>query len=201
MSMNRFTVIAILVLLTFATNLHAQDPAAIRPVSVSSVTGSGAADGRVRMIAHGEAPQIRIGIYSANGELVSDSGLRNGNLIDWKQTEALQGMPDGAYLVVVTVKDFKGNLNQRLAALSLQAGQLQLQSQKRSEVITAQAQSVQSRQGTKASLNDRDDTISILREGKERAVVVNANDGTDGEASSTAGSQTFRTGNVFASQE
>jgi hypothetical protein len=202
MSINRITVIAILVLLTFATNIRAQEPAAIQPAAVSSVTGTVTSDGAVRMIAHGEALQIRMEIYSASGELVSDSGLRNGNIIDWKQSDALQGMPDGAYLVVITVKDFKGNLNQRLAALSLQAGQLQLQSQKKNEVTTAQVQTMQSRlQGKKARLNDGDDAVSILREGKERAVVMATHDGTDGQVSSTAGSITFRTGNVFASQE
>src|ERR1041384_4534149 len=136
MSTNRVTVIALLVLLAITTNIYAQDPAATQSGPVSSVTGSVTSDGAVRMIAHGESLQIRMEIYSATGELVSDSGLRNGNIIDWKQTDALQGMPDGAYLVVVTVKDFKGNLNQRTTALSLQAGQLQLQNQKRSEVTT-----------------------------------------------------------------
>ena len=42
------------------------------------------------MIAHGEALQIRMEIYSASGELVSDSGLRQGNIVDWKQTDATQ---------------------------------------------------------------------------------------------------------------
>ena len=121
MSINRVTIIALLILLAFTTNLYAQDQTATQPGPVSSVTGSITSDGTVRMIAHGEALQIRMEIYSATGELVSDSGLRNGSIIDWKQTDALQGMPDGAYLVVVTVKDFKGNLNQRTAALSLQA--------------------------------------------------------------------------------
>ena len=111
-------------------------------------------------------------------------------------------MPDGAYLVVVTVKDFKGNLNQRTAALLLQAGQLQLQNQKRSEVTTAQAQSMTTRmQDKKVRVNDGDDAISILREGKERAVVVTAHDGTDGQVSSTTEAITFRTGDVFSSQE
>ena len=68
--------------------------------------------------------------------------------------------------VVVTVKEFKGNLNQRTAALLLQAGQLQLQNQKRSEVTTAQAQSMTTRmQDKKVRVNDGDDAISILREG------------------------------------
>src|ERR1043165_3787391 len=111
-------------------------------------------------------------------------------------------MPDGAYLVVVTVKDFKGNLNQRTAALLLQAGQLQLQNQKRSEVTTAQAQSMTTRmQLKKERINDGDDAISILREGKERAVVVTAHDGTDGQVSSTTGAITFNTGNVVSRAE
>ena len=201
MSINGVTVIALLVLLAITTNTYAQDPAATQTGPVSSVTGSVTSDGAVRLIAHGEALQIRLELYSPTGELVSDSGLRNGNIIDWKQTDAQQGMPDDIYLVVVTVKDFKGNLNQRLASLSVQGGQLQLQNQKRTEVTTAQMQSMQGRQSKKARINDGDDAVSILRDGKERAVVVNAHDGADGQVSSTSGAITFRTGNVFAGQE
>ena len=127
---NRITLITILVLVLFTTNIQAQNP-------VSSVTGSVTPEGIVRMIAHGEALQIRMEVYSAAGELVSDSGLRQGNIIDWKQSDATQPMTDGSYLVVVTVKDFKGKLTQRSVALSLQAGQLNLQ--KRDEMTTAQA--------------------------------------------------------------
>ncbi len=202
MSFKRVTVIVILILLAITTNIHAQDPVAPQPVSVSSVTGSVASDGTVRMIAHGEALQIRMEIYSATGELVSDSGLRNGNIVDWKQTDAQQAMPDGTYLAVVTVKDFKGNLKQRMASLLLQASQLQLQNQKQTEVTSGQVQSMETRRaGKKVSENDGDNAVSILREGKERAVVVTAHDGTDGQVSSTTGAITFRTGNVFANQD
>src|ERR1051325_556665 len=55
--------------------------------------------------------------------------------------------------------------------------------------------------GKKVRVNDGDDAISIFREGKERAVVVAAHDGTDGQVSSTSGALTFRTGNVFSNQE
>jgi hypothetical protein len=89
-----------------------------------------------------------------------------------------------------------------MSSLLLQAGQLQLQNQKREEVTAAQTQSMESRrQGKKIGMNDGDDAISILREGKERAVVVSAHDGTDGEVSSTTGALTFRTGNVFSGEE
>jgi hypothetical protein len=120
MIIKRFTAIAILVLVSFISNIHAQ-------TQPGSVTGSITPDGAVRMIAHGESLQIRMEIYSASGELVSDSGLRKGNIIDWKQSDATQPLIDGSYQVVVTVKDFKGTLNQRTATLTLQGGQLSLQ--------------------------------------------------------------------------
>ena len=201
MSINRVAVISILVLLTFTTNIQAQTPAAAQPSPVSSITGSLTPEGTVRMIAHGEALQIRMEVYSAAGELVADTGLRQGNMIDWKQADATQPIIDGSYLVVVTVKDFKGNLNQRMAALTLQGGKLQLQLQKRDEVTTAQMQTLESRQQGKTRMTEGDDAISILKEGKERAAVVAAHDGTDGQVNSTSGSLTFRTGNVFSNQE
>ncbi|HEU4833980.1 MAG TPA: tail fiber domain-containing protein, partial [Pyrinomonadaceae bacterium] len=171
-----------------------------QPSTVSSVTASVTPEGTVRMIAHGEALQIRMEVYSSGGELVADTGLRQGNIIDWKQTDASQPMIDGSYLVVVTVRDFKGNLNQRLADLTLQAGQLQLQSQKRDQVNTAQVRTMESRQG-KSRIMEGDDSISVLKEGKERAAVVTAHDGTDGQVNTTSGSLTFRTGNVFSNQD
>ena len=195
MSANRVTAIAILFLLLFTTNINAQN-------QTPSVTGSVAPEGTVRMIGHGQVLQIRMEIYSAAGDLVSDSGLRQGNIIDWKQADAVQAMTDGSYLVVVTVRDFKGNLNQRMAALSLQAGQIQLQSHQKDQVTTAQVKAVEtSRQGKKVRIEDGDDSVSILREGKERAAVVTAHDGTDGQVNTTSGDLTFRTGNVFANQE
>lgn len=198
MSNTRVAIIAILVLFIFITNIQAQTPA--QPSSVSSVTGSVTSDGNVRMMAHGEALQIRLEVYSAAGELVADSGFRQGSIVDWKQSDASQPLIDGAYLAVVTVKDFKGNLNQRMATLSLQAGQLSLQNQKRNEVTAAQTQAVESRRST-GKIIEGDDAISILRDGKERAAVVTAHDGTDGQVSSTTGALTLRTGNVFSNTE
>src|SRR5215213_4012266 len=202
MSINRVTLIAILVLLIFTTNIQAQNPVAAQPTSVSSVTGSVTPEGTVRMIAHGETLQVRMEIYSAAGELVSDSGLRQGSIIDWKLTDAVQAMPDGSYLVVVTVRDFKANLNQRMAALSIQGGQLQLQSHKPAEVTTAQKQALEiSRQGKRVVTTDGDDAVTILRSEKQGAAVVSGHDGTDGQVNSTSGALTFSTGNIFSNQE
>ena len=195
MATNRITVIALLAVLIFTTNIYAQTQS-------SSVTGSVTPEGVVRMIAHGEALQIRMEIYSATGDVVSDSGLRQGSIIDWKLTDAAQAMPEGSYLIVVTVKDFKGNLISRMVGLSLQAGQVQLQAHKTDEVTPAQKQALEiSRTGKKVRTTEGDDAVSILRDGKERAVVVTGHDGTDGSVNTTTGALTFRTGNVFANQE
>src|SRR4029079_4304593 len=76
MSIKRIAVFYVLVLLTFTTNIQAQTPAPGQPSTVSSVTASVTPDASVRMIAHGEALQIRMEVYSAGGELVADTGLR-----------------------------------------------------------------------------------------------------------------------------
>src|SRR5215216_5839121 len=147
MNINRVTLITILFLASFIANVHAQ-------TQQGSVTGSITPEGAVRMIAHGETLQIRMEIFSATGEIVSDSGLRQGNMIDWKQSDATQPLIDGSYRVVVTVKDFKGTLTQRVAELAFQGGQLKLQSPKRDEI------------NQKSKTTEGDDSISILREGK-----------------------------------
>ena len=201
MAHNRVIAVVILALLAFTTNIHAQSQAVTLPGSVS-ITGTVSREGDLRMIAHGEALQMRIEIYSAFGELVSDSGLRQGSIIDWKQTDAVRSMTDGSYLVVVSVKDYKGTLTQRMAALSLQSGRIQLESYKPAEITAAQKQALETnRQGKKLATTDGDDTISILRDGKERAVVVSGHDGTDGQVNSATGDLTFSTGNIFSSQE
>lgn len=192
---NRVNAIAILVLVIFTANVRAQSP-------TSSVTGTVTPEGTVRMIAHGESLQIRMEIYSAAGDLVHDSGLRQGNIVDWKPTDTAQPVADGSHLVVVTVKDFKGNLNQRMASLSSQGGQLQLQNLKREELTPAQTNALESRRASqKMKTTEGDDTIAILREGKERSVVVTAHDGTAGQVNSTSGPLTFSTGNVLSNQE
>ena len=202
MLVNRVTVIALLILATFISSVLAQNPSATQASSPSTITASITPEGTVHVMAHGESLQIRMEIYSSSGDLVSDSGVKQGSIIDWKKTDAVQPMTDGSYVVVITVKDFKGNFTQRMTALSLQAGQVQLNPQKRDEVTAAQTQAIETRrQGKKVRVNEGDDAVSILREPKERAVVVTGHDGTNGQVTSTSGGLTLRTGNTFSNEE
>ena len=52
-------------------------------------------DGNVRMIAHGEALQVRMEIYPAGGELVADTGLREGNVFTNQEQEQMRITPEG----------------------------------------------------------------------------------------------------------
>jgi hypothetical protein len=56
-----------------------------------------------------------------------------------------------------------------MAALKLQGGQVQLQNQKRDEVTAPQLHTLDTRrQGLKTKMPEGDDSISVLKEGKER---------------------------------
>lgn len=68
----------------------------------------------VRYVSIGEVQQTRVQVFAPNGSLTFDSQFKMGNLVDWAlQDERGSGIPGGAYLFVVTVKDFAGRLSQR----------------------------------------------------------------------------------------
>jgi hypothetical protein len=170
--------------------------------STPAVTASVSVQGTVRFTSPGQVTQIRLEIYNASGATVYDSGMRQASIIDWKITDATQPMFDGSYLGVVSIKDLSGKLRQRLVALSVQSGQLTLQ-RARTESLTAdQSQSLAAtRQAQEIEAADNNDAVTILSEGKTRAVTVTAHDGQDGQVTSTSGALTFRTGDVFARRE
>lgn len=165
-----------------------------------AVTASASADA-VRVAAPSQVLQIRLEIYSANGEVMFDSGLKQGSIIDWKVTDSTKAMPDGTYVSVVTVRDFQAKYRQKFASLSLQSGQLSLQSQRASDVSAVQSQAINNRmQSRKIEAAEGDESVTILREGKERGVVVSAHDGKDGQVTTTSGALTLRTGDFFSNQ-
>ena len=167
--------------------------------SAPAVTASVSATDSVRFAAPGQILQIRLEIFAANGQVVSDTGMRQGSIVDWKVSDAAQTLTDGQYLTVVTVRDFQGKFRQRVGALSLQSGQATLS---RSEELTgAQSQALGARRvAQKVETADNDDAVTILRDGKERSVVVTAHDGQDGQVATTNGPLTFRTGDFFSNR-
>ncbi len=203
MKRSRHIIIIILALMLFANNALAQTEKNVQSQqsSTPAVTASVSA-GNIRFASPEGVLQMRLEIYSASGELMFDSSLRKGSILDWKITDATQAMTDGSYVSVVTVMDFQGQLRQRLGALTVQSGQLTLKRLAQGELNAAQSKTLTlRRQSQKIELTDNDDALTIMRDGKDRAVVVAAHDGQDGQVTSTSGALSFRTGNVFSGAE
>jgi hypothetical protein len=91
---------AVVFSLILSNSVFAQGQTAV----TASVTGPNA----IRLSSPGEVSNIRVKVYSATGDLAFDSGLRQGNLLDWKLSEATQPIGDGTYLFVVTIRDLQG---------------------------------------------------------------------------------------------
>jgi hypothetical protein len=162
----------------------------------SPVTATITSDGAVRLVSPGETIQTRLELYSSAGERVYDSGSRQGNVIDWKQTDA--AVVDGAYLAVVSTKGFDGKWQRKYVGLSLQAGQATLSKQRRNNLNSAQLQAIDANQSV--VMIDDDSAVVVLREGKERAAVVSTHDGQNGQVTATTGDLTLNTGDIFSNQ-
>ncbi|HZB43592.1 MAG TPA: tail fiber domain-containing protein [Pyrinomonadaceae bacterium] len=186
----------------FSVPTAAQGTAAVQDAAAGTATTAvlaSPAGGGVRFTSPGQVSQMSLAVYNAEGALVFDSGLRKGSVLDWKPSEASQPMADGAYLAVVTYKDFQGKLSQRVGALSLQSGQATLKRARREELTAAQTQALAaSRQSQKIEAAEGFDSLTVVTEGKERAVTVATHDGQDGQVTSTSGALTFRTGDIIA---
>jgi hypothetical protein len=160
-----------------------------------------AAAENLRLTSPEQVSQMRLEIYAAGGQQLFDSGLHNGNILDWKTTDARPAMTDGSYLALVTVKDIRGRASQRFATLSVQAGQVSVSRAREDELTPAQAQALAaSRQSQKIVAAGTDTALTIVRENKARALTLTAHDGQDGQVTSTSGALTFRTGDPLSNQ-
>ncbi|HEY0078743.1 MAG TPA: tail fiber domain-containing protein [Pyrinomonadaceae bacterium] len=145
---------------------------------------------------------MRVKIYAAAGELVFDSGARAGNIIDWKVADAPKALADGSYLCVVTIKDLRGKLSQRLSAITLKAGSVSLGRASEASVTAAQSEALAAeRQSKNIEPATGDNSVTILREDKEHAVTLTTHNGLDGQVTSTSGALTLRTGDVLTGQD
>lgn len=198
MLIRRYLILTTLATLLGVVPTAAQGTAAVNNDSSASaaVLASAAGDG-LRFTSPGQVSQMRLAVYSAEGALVFDSGMRKGSVIDWTTNEAAQPLADGSYLCVVTFKDFQGKLSQRIGALSLRAGQPTLKRARREELTGAQTQALAaSRQSQKIEATDADDSLTVVTESKERAMTVTTHDGENGQVTSTSGALTLRTGDI-----
>jgi len=201
------TILLAMFLASYASAQHEPNPQATTPPaqaatpSAPTVTVSVAGEG-VRFTSPGQVLQIRLEIYSPGGDPVFDSGLRPGNILDWRTTEARPAMMDGSYLAVVTVKDLRGRLSQRFGSLSSQSGQLSASRVREEELSPAQAHALAaSRKAHKIESVGNDTAFTIMKDGTTRSATVIAHDGQDGQVTSTSGDLTLHTGDVFMGRD
>jgi hypothetical protein len=194
------SVLIMLSIFSTAINVHAQEPVQtqVNQNSPVAVTATVTDDGGFRITSPGQTLAIHVEVYDASGQMVFDSGARQGNIVDWKQ-DPTKTLGDGIYAVVVTVKDFEGKSRQRLGSLTMQGGQLTLA---RKEGLTlAQTTTLDNRRKSQKIETEDNDSITVLRPGRERSAVVATHDGINGQVTSTTGDLTLRTGDVLSGQD
>ncbi len=157
-----------------------------RPESQSQppVVTASASPGRVRYAALGEVHQTRLQVFSPDGGQAFDSGFRLGNLVTWRLTDQ-QGsrLADGAYLFLVTVKDFSGNLTQKHGTSVLEKGRVYLEQTSRDEIAGPQATALEANKLTEAVTPiDR-----LGAAGFERAEATDSTEGTAGGDTQASG--------------
>src|SRR6185436_2873884 len=94
-------VLVFVLFVSAVTQGQAQNP----QTPASTVTAGIAGGNTVRVTSPGEVTQIQLEVYGVNGEVIFDSGMRGGNVIDWKAADAFGAIGQGPVLVVVTTKD------------------------------------------------------------------------------------------------
>ena len=153
--------------------------AANGPAVTISVT-----EGGVRFVGLGSLRQMRLEVFSGDGQTIYNSEFHNGNVRDWTlQDKAGQRVNDGTYLCVITIRDLSGKLVTKQGSVLLQNGQASLQMD-----------------GAAAGNVEPEKALTPV-DGTTAAVTVVGHDGSNGQVVSTQGSLTFRLGDLFAGQD
>jgi hypothetical protein len=138
--------------------------------------------------------QLRLEVYDEAGQKVFDTELRGGNVLDWHLLDGSgERVAPGSYASVLTVKSLTGRLSQRMGVIRVSEKKVVLEVDGHSHLSLAQQQTIGPVEGN--------GPITILRSSDGEAITAVTHDGTDGQLTSTAGSLTFRTGDVFAGKD
>lgn len=179
------------------TQSQTQSQTPIKNESAVVVTASVTASGAIRLSGPQQISQMRLEVLNSTGDVVFDSGLRQGNFFDWNEGSNSAGIADGSYLLVVTTKDLQGKQQQRIATLNREAAQSTLK--RSAELTTSQTQALNTRRQTlKLEASTEPNSIVILSERNDRSLVVTAHDGENAQVVATNGSLTLRTGDFYS---
>src|SRR5690242_20331399 len=115
--------LSMVLLLTLSTTLLGQtgqsDLSGVDKLQSRRVIAS-ASEKSIRFSVLGELIQMRLEVIGSSGETMFDSGVKQGNVIDWPGSDS-KGKPlaDGAYLCILTIKDASGQLTRKQAVAVL----------------------------------------------------------------------------------
>src|SRR6266705_2185048 len=142
-------------------------------------------EGGVRFVGLGNLRQMRLEVFSADGQTIYNSEFHNGNVRDWSlQDKAGQRVADGTYLCVITIRDLSGKLVTKQGSVLLQNGQASLQMD---AAVTGNV--------------EPEKALTPVTESTTAAVTVVGHDGSNGQVVSTQGGLTFRLGDLFAGRD
>jgi hypothetical protein len=124
--LRRISFSTLLVCLFCCLSAFAQTPP--RDELVAPLVTATASNDRVSFISAGEVHLSRLQVFSLDGTQVFDSGVRLGNLIDWKLCDQ-QGshLSGGSYLYLVTIKDFSDRATQKFGTAAIEADQVYIE--------------------------------------------------------------------------
>ena len=148
----------------------------------------------LRFSSLGELLQMRLQVIGPAGDVVFDSQLKPGNVIDWPGVDAQgQRLPDGTYLCVVTVKEADGRESQRQAIAVLVDQQLSLKSLDKTLLALPQAQAA-------GDIPDAEISLTIVEPAEASATAILAHDGNTAHLVSGNGGLVIGSGNFFATK-
>jgi hypothetical protein len=186
------------VVLVFILVIGAVAQTQSRQTPPSTVTAAISGGDTVRVTSPGEITQIQLEVYGVSGEVIFDSGLRSGNVIDWKAANAFGAIGQGPVLAVVTIRDLQNKASQKYGSLTLEAGQLTL----KPEVTALQKQALNNRQqGPNLESGQDLEMLAIVTPSNSRSLVVTTHNGQEGQVTSTNGPLTLGTGDALTGQD
>lgn len=135
----RFIISLLVIALLLSITATGQEPQTNSQAPLLTATAS---DSLVRFVGLGEVKQLRLELFDARGAELFDAA-QLGNLLDYRLMDK-QGsrLPDGAYLFLVTIKDFSENLTQKYGTLLVQQDEVSLQQTSKEELSESQRQAL-----------------------------------------------------------
>src|SRR6266699_4128381 len=142
-------------------------------------------EGGVRFVGLGSFRQMRLEVFSADGQTIYNSDFQAGSVRDWGlEDKAGQRVTNGTYLCVITIRDLSGKLITKQGSVALENGQASLQME-----------------GAASGNIEAEKALTPVTDSANAAVALIGHDGRNGQVVSTRGGFSFRIGDFFSGND